>query len=151
LITRVDASHLELPLLEDDLDSVSVIEPSEVIRSIDIPNCAVLCFFSEIIEAIAARGDARQVGLLRAAHGSHPIYEIEHKGQRLAVLHPGVGAPLAAGFLEETIALGSRTVVAVGGAGALVPNLVLGHAVVVDSAVRDEGTSLHYLAPSRTG
>lgn len=30
------------------------------------------------------------------------------------------------------------------------PDLVLGHAVVVDSAVRDEGTSFHYLAPSRT-
>lgn len=29
------------------------------------------------------------------------------------------------------------------------PDLVLGHAVVVDSAVRDEGTSFHYLAPSR--
>jgi len=27
---------------------------------------------------------------------------------------------------------------------------VLGHAVVVDEAVRDEGTSFHYLAPSRT-
>jgi uridine phosphorylase len=26
---------------------------------------------------------------------------------------------------------------------------VLGHAVVVDSAVRDEGTSFHYLPPSR--
>lgn len=42
---------------------------------------------------------------------------------------------------------------AVGGAGALlpdlVPDLVLGHAVVVDSAVRDEGTSFHYLPPSR--
>ena len=34
-------------------------------------------------------------------------------------------------------------------AGALVPELVLGHAVVVDSAVRDEGTSFHYLPPSR--
>ena len=46
-------------------------------------------------------------------------------------------------------ALGARTIVAVGGAGALVPDLVLGHAVVVDSAVRDEGTSFHYLPPSR--
>ena len=32
---------------------------------------------------------------------------------------------------------------------ALVPELVLGHVIVPTSAVRDEGTSYHYLAPAR--
>lgn len=68
----------------------------------------------------------------------------------VAVLHPGVGAPLAAMFLENLAAMGVRTVVGVGGAGALLPELTLGHAVVLGSALRDEGTSLHYLPPSRT-
>jgi uridine phosphorylase len=77
------------------------------------------------------------------------VIEIEHRGERLGVVHAGVGAPLAGGLLEEVIALGGRQFVAVGGAGALVPDLVMGHAVVVDSAVRDEGTSFHYAAPSR--
>ena len=142
--------RMDLPLLEDDLASTAVIEPSEVFAPIDMPECVVLCFFSEVIEALAARDDTRVVQVLAAAHGTHPIWELEHAGTRLAVLHPGVGAPLAAGFLEEAIALGGRYFVAVGGAGALLPDLVLGHAVVVDGAVRDEGTSLHYLAPSRT-
>lgn len=141
---------MNLPLLEDDLDATGVIEPAEVIEPIDIAPCVVLCFFSEIVEQIAARADAKQVEVLVWAHGSHPIYEIQHRGERLAVLHPGVGAPLAAGLVEEAIALGCRTLVAVGGAGGLVPELVLGHAVIIDSAVRDEGTSLHYLSPSRT-
>jgi uridine phosphorylase len=142
-------SAADVPLLEDDRSASSVIEPAEVFAPADIPTRVVLCFFSEIIEAIARRGDATIVHELVAEHGKHPIWEIEHRDQRLAVLHPGVGAPLAAGFLEEAIALGARTVVAVGGAGALVPGLVLGHPVVVDSAVRDEGTSLHYLPPAR--
>lgn len=139
----------DVPLLEDDRCASAVIEPAEVFAPIDIPARVILCFFSEVIEGIATRGDAAMVKELVAAHGRHPIWEIEHRGQRLAVLHPGVGAPLAASFLEEAIALGARTIVAVGGAGALVPELVLGHAVVVESAVRDEGTSFHYLAPSR--
>jgi uridine phosphorylase len=142
-------SATDVPLLEDDRAASAVIEPAEIFAPADIPTRVVLCFFTEIIEGIASRGDAALVKELVAAHGTHPIWEIEHRGQRLAVLHPGVGAPLAAGFLEEAIALGARTIVAVGGAGALVPELVLGHAIVVDSAVRDEGTSLHYLAPSR--
>jgi uridine phosphorylase len=140
---------MDLPLFEDDLHETAMIEPSEVIDAIDMPECLILCFFNEVVDAIASRDDARRVEVLVAAHGEHPIYEIEHRGQRLAVLHPGVGAPLAAGFMEEAIALGCSTVVAVGAAGALDPDLVLGHAVIVASAVRDEGTSFHYLAPSR--
>lgn len=143
--------RVDLPLLEDDLESAAVIEPSAVVSPMDnMPTSVVLCFFSEVLSGLAARADVRVLTVLVAAHGAHPIYEVEHHGQRLAVLHPGVGAPLAAGFFEEVIALGGRTFVAVGGAGALVPELVLGHAIVVEGAVRDEGTSLHYLAPSRT-
>ncbi len=141
---------MDLPLLEDDLDAVGVIEPAEVTPTIDIPPRLVLCFFSELIEQLAARDDAVLVTSRRWAHGPHHVYEIPHRGERLAVMHPGVGAPLSVGLLEELIAHGCRTIVAVGGAGGLVPELVLGHAVVVDSALRDEGTSFHYLAPSRT-
>jgi uridine phosphorylase len=64
-------------------------------------------------------------------------------------MHPGVGAPLAGGFTDELIALGCRAFVACGGAGTLVRDMVVGHVVVPVSAVRDEGTSYHYLPPSR--
>ena len=82
--------------------------------------------------------------------GRNPIYEVELDGRRLGIVHPGVGAPLAAGFLEELVARGARSFVACGGAGVLVPDVALGHVIVPTSAVRDEGTSYHYLAPSRT-
>jgi uridine phosphorylase len=140
----------DLALLEFDPAERALIEPSAVFaRRARIPPTAVLCFFAEIIEALAASGDARVVGRLRAEHGTHPIYAIDRDGRDVAVLHPGVGAPLAAAFLEETIALGARTVVACGGAGAVSGELVAGRVVVPTSAVRDEGTSFHYLPPSR--
>jgi uridine phosphorylase len=75
---------------------------------------------------------------------------LERGGVRVAVAHPGVGAPLAAGFLEELIALGGRRFVACGGAGVIDPRVGAGHVVVPTSAVRDEGTSFHYLPASRT-
>ena len=86
---------------------------------------------------------------LHSEHGVHPIFELEHRGERVAFFQPGVGAQLAALFLEEAIDYGCRAVVACGGAGALDADLTLGHPVVVSAAVRDEGTSYHYLAPSR--
>jgi uridine phosphorylase len=141
---------VELPLLEDDLDSPEFIEPRRrMLDGTDMPSRVVFCFFSEMMDKIAAREDARLIDTLTWAHGPHRVLEMEHRGERLAVVHAGVGAPLAGGLLDEVIALGGQEFVAVGGAGCLVPDLVMGHAVVVDSAVRDEGTSFHYAAASR--
>lgn len=108
----------------------------------------MLCFYSEILAALPSEAD--QVGELRAAHGSHPIWRIRRHGHDVAVFHPGVGAPLAAGFLEEAIVLGAHKVVACGGCGVLSPDVPAGQVIVPTEAVRDEGTSFHYLPASRT-
>jgi len=87
--------------------------------------------------------------VLRSEIGRNPIYQYLTDEGPVSVIHPGVGAPLAAGFVEEIASLGVSTLVACGGAGALVDHLNLGHVMVVASALRDEGTSFHYAAPSR--
>jgi len=140
----------DILLAEFDAERTALIEANMVVSPRDIPRPAVMCFFSEVIEGITRRGDARQVAELRGAHGVHPIWEIAVRGERLAVYHPGVGAPLAAMFMEEAIGLGCAAFCACGGAGAVQPDLALGHVVVPDSALRDEGTSFHYLPPGRS-
>ncbi|MCY4377985.1 MAG: nucleoside phosphorylase [Spirochaetaceae bacterium] len=57
----------------------------------------------------------------------------------------GVGAPAAVVCLEMCVALGARRVVVVGYAGALRPGVDPGDVLLCDRAVRDEGTSYHYL------
>ncbi|HEY7666599.1 MAG TPA: nucleoside phosphorylase [Actinomycetota bacterium] len=137
------------PILEFDPAPTAVIEPSERIEPIEVPAHAVLCFFQDVIETVVAERGGRLIHEIVSEIGPNPIYEIELEGRRLAVVHPGVGAPLAAGSLEELIALGCRAFVACGGAGVLVPELALGHAIVPERAIRDEGTSYHYLPPGR--
>ena len=109
----------------------------------------MITFFGDVVRRLRASGQARLIAENAWEDGPHPLVEIEHAGQRVAVLHSGVGAPLAAGLLEDTIALGCRAFVVCGGAGVLQPELALGHIIVVDSAVRDEGTSHHYLPAGR--
>jgi len=140
----------DAPILEFDPSPTAVIEPNEVVDPIDIPPHVVLCFFQDVIRDVVERHGARQIDVLISEIGHNPVYELEIDGARLALVHPGVGAPLAAGFLEELIARGCRAFVACGGAGVLVPELALGHVIVPTAAVRDEGTSYHYAAPSRT-
>jgi len=142
------------PILEFDSDPAALIEPSAHLCAparvdVDMPVRAVACFFGDVVSRVATEREARQVAFLYSEHGVHAIFELEHRGEPVAFFQPGVGAPLAALFLEEVIDYGCRALVACGGAGALDAELAMGHPVVVSAAVRDEGTSYHYLAPSR--
>jgi uridine phosphorylase len=137
------------PLLEYDSTRQAFIEPSQVIQPADVPAHCIICFFRDVIERVAQERQAKVLVPNRWEDGPHPLYEIAHNGQRLAFFHPGVGGPLAAGLLEEVIALGCRKFIACGGCGVLAQNIAVGHLVVLDAAVRDEGTSYHYLPPGR--
>ncbi|WP_412749756.1 nucleoside phosphorylase [Krasilnikovia sp. M28-CT-15] len=137
-------------MLEFDGPEFAYLEPAEILARVDLPRCAVLCFFSEVLTALSEAPEARLIAELHFAHGRHPIYELRTDEGTVAVVHPGVGGPLAGAILEELIALGCDTFVACGGAGALSRQLSLGDLVVVESALRDEGTSFHYQAAGRT-
>ncbi len=137
------------PILEFDPARRALIEPSEVYRKLDVPEHCVLCFFKEVIEKVANEHAARIHATHHWEDGPHHLYEISYQGQRLAFMHPGVGAPMAAGILEDTIARGCSKFIVCGGAGVLTKGTGIGSLFVVTSAVRDEGASYHYLAPAR--
>jgi uridine phosphorylase len=61
----------------------------------------------------------------------------------------GIGSPSIAALAEELIAWGVKELVSFAWAGGLQPALPPGSIVICDRAIRDEGTSHHYLAPSR--
>ena len=138
-----------LPLAEFDGNSPALFDPSPAHIRGEVPDRAVVCFFRDVIDEVCGDGRADVVAETTWESGVHRLYRLPVEGGHVGVFHPGVGAPLAAGVLEEMIATGCRTFVACGGAGAVIPGLALGHVVVVDSAVRDEGTSYHYLPASR--
>lgn len=140
---------MNYPILEFDPAPEALIEPSKVIRPRDLPEHCVICFFREVIDKVAAQSDAKVAVKNRWEDGPHDIYEINYRDRRLAFFHPGVGAPIAAGLLEEAIAFGCRKFIACGGCGVLQKDIAVGHLIVVSGAVRDEGLSYHYLSPGR--
>lgn len=144
----------DIPLLEYDPDPHAMIEPSahfgiEPGTRPDMPKVGVACFFGDTVRRLAEERSAEIVTHLHAEHGRTPVWATEHAGRRIAFYQAGLGAPLSAGFLEEMLEYGCRTVVVCGGCGALDETLALGHVVVVAAALRDEGTSYHYLPPAR--
>lgn len=138
---------MSYPILEHDPTREAFIEPIKVANR-DVPEACVITFFMDVIEKVKAEHNATVLFDNKWEDGPHPLYEIEHKGERLAFFHPGIGGPMSGGLLEEIIASGCRKFIACGGCGVLT-DLALGHPIVVSAAVRDEGTSYHYLPPGR--
>jgi uridine phosphorylase len=141
--------HFHIPLSEHDEALQAFIEPSARFADGDVPEACVITFFGDVVDRLVEHRGARVLVENRWEDGPHPLLEVEHDGQRLAVLRSGVGAPLAGGLLEETIAVGCRYFIVCGGAGTLHQDLTFGHLVVVSAALRDEGTSFHYLPAGR--
>ncbi len=114
-----------------------------------MPEHCIVCFFKEVLDQVVAERSCRLIRDNRWEDGPHPLYEMDFQGRRVAFIHPGVGAPMAAGLLEEVIAFGCRKFIVCGGCGVLEKEIAVGHLIVVNAAVRDEGTSYQYLPPGR--
>jgi uridine phosphorylase len=140
---------MDLPLFEYDPTREALIEPTAIVKPGVVPDYCVICFFREVIDQVITEFNAKVISENRWEDGPHPVYEILYNDQRLAFFHPGIGAPMAAGLLEEVIAMGCQKFMACGGCGVLVNNVDVGNLIVVSSAIRDEGISYHYIPPAR--
>jgi len=71
------------------------------------------------------------------------------KKEMIYVVPMPIGAPQAARVMEAMVTLGVKKFMVCGGAGSLDDSTTSGKTLIPVSAVRDEGTSYHYLPPSR--
>lgn len=135
------------PILEFDPDQEALISPTiQRKKHAMISEKLLICFFSEVMEQLEKEGQTKKIGTL----GGENVVDIYQFVDKDITLIPGrLGAPAAAGFLEDFIALGAKKILFCGGAGVLRSDLLVGKFMVVKEAIRDEGTSYHYLPPSR--
>lgn len=79
--------------------------------------------------------------------GPGRFFLVNRTGGKVGVNCLGVGAPGAAAQLELQAELGARQCISIGTAGGLRGDQKPGDIVLLTGAVRDEGTSYHYLPP----
>jgi purine-nucleoside phosphorylase len=72
----------------------------------------------------------------------------QYEGYEYGILGCAVGAAFAVLITEELFASGCQLVVSMTSAGQILPVQAPPYFVVIDRALRDEGTSYHYLPPS---
>jgi uridine phosphorylase len=139
----------EYPILEFDCNPKAKIEPLNVVAKIDVPAYCVITFFGDVIADMLQSGKLRQIATFYTATVHLPIYETEYHGRKIGLVQGFLGAAGTAAQLEELIAMGFSRFIVCGAAGVLQKGIQVGHLVVPSSAVRDEGVSYHYVAPSR--
>ena len=66
-------------------------------------------------------------------------------GEKVSVVSTGIGCPSTAIAVEELVELGADTFIRVGSSGSMQPDVHSGDVAIVTGAIRDEGTTLHYL------
>ena len=66
-------------------------------------------------------------------------------GEKVSVTSTGIGCPSTAIAVEELIKIGADTFIRVGTSGGMQPHLKAGDLGIVTGAIRDEGTTLHYM------
>ena len=116
-------------------------------RRPDFPKVCVSTFSENIINKFASMKQAEEIGRLYTANGSLPVYRIIYKNIPIAFYMSRVGAPACVSGLEEVIAMGAEKIVIFGSCGVL-DSSADGKIIVPTCAVRDEGTSYHYLEGS---
>jgi len=138
------------PILDHDDSKSAIIEPSMITKNKPrISENVVLCFFQDVITKYASAGKLKKITYLTTEMGKHPIYSFAFKNQTLSVLQPGIGGPFSAALLEEAISLGGKKFIICGSCGVLDSSVTVGHLLVPHTAIRDEGTSYHYLPAAR--
>ncbi|XVH31525.1 nucleoside phosphorylase [Haloferacaceae archaeon DSL9] len=110
----------------------------------DVPETVFLCFHDGLYEYVTETHSASRFDVWGEGR---VLDEITKSAGVVRV--PGVGAPVTALVVEELIARGTERFCVLGHVGSLQSDVTLGEFVVVDRAIRDEGTSHHYVESER--
>lgn len=138
----------EIPLMEFDGDKTAVIAPDHEGIGRVLPKKAVLAFLYDEVEDYAREMGGRVAAEFVCCSGTYPAYVVAYHGQEIALMRACLGAPAATVMLDWLHALGAEEIISCGSCGAL-EEFEEGRFLVPKRALRDEGTSFHYLPPSR--
>ncbi len=138
----------DTPLFEYDPTPTAVLSPTHEQLDLTLPKKAVLAFLGGTVTDYAARVNAKQVAINETITKEIPIYVLNHHGSELCLCEAPLGAPAATQLLDWLIGYGVREIIATGSCGAL-EHLEENAFFIPTKALRDEGTSYHYLPPAR--
>jgi uridine phosphorylase len=155
--TRVFMNRSALPLLDHPIEQPSAFTPDALIAAVrgerglsvdPVPPICVLDFDGDLTDWLVSTGRARLCPQWACFHTTMHLMDIE--GTQCAIVPRTIGGPYAVLVAEQMAVSGARIVLGLTSAGRVSPDLPVPSLVVATRAIRDEGTSYHYLPPGET-
>ncbi|MDQ3694393.1 MAG: nucleoside phosphorylase [Chloroflexota bacterium] len=143
-------------LVRTDHAESSVFQPERLLREgrrqrgLDrgpVPTVCLLDPDGDVVRSLQQTGRGRRSETWACYHTD--LWETDVDGIPIGVIGNAVGASFAVLVAEELFASGCRLLVSISSAGQLDPAMTLPCTILVDRAVRGEGTSYAYLPPDR--
>lgn len=138
------------PILEFDPSKSSITKVKTDIypQRSKIKRC-LITYFQDVVVKMETSYKIFQAFKLRIEGKRPEVYQLNTPSESIYVLLCPLGAPQAARMIEILSAIGVEKFVVCGGAGTLDDTVTGEKILLATAAVRDEGTSYHYLPPAR--
>ena len=143
-----------LPLLDHPIEEPSAFTPEALMSAVRaarglatlrVPPVCLLDFDGDLTDWMVSTGVARPCPSWACFHTA--MFSVEMKGGSCGVIARTIGGPYAVLIAEQLAVSGARVILGLTSAGRVNPSLPIPSLVVATQAIRDEGTSYHYLSP----
>ncbi len=143
------------PILDHAIEQPSEFTPKRLIEDLRrirkvpsgvVPPVCILEFDGDLTDWLVREGMAEAFPSWACFHTT--MFAMKLEGVMCGIIARTIGGPYAVLIAEQLQAAGARIIIGLTSAGRLAPHLPLPCLVVATAAVRDEGTSYHYLPPS---
>lgn len=149
-------SNLPLELLTHPWEEPSVFTPEALIEAVraerqlpevSVPEVCLLDFDGDLTDWLIQSGQVRRWESWPCFHTHMEAFDVD--GVPIGLIARTIGGPYAVLIAEQLAASGAKVIIGITSAGRVSITVPVPALVIATSAIRDEGTSLRYLPPSR--
>jgi uridine phosphorylase len=150
-------NELSLPLLNHPLDAPTAFRPEDLVESVRafrdkadgvVPEICILEFDGDLTDKLQARGELEPCDAWPCFHST--MWRWKSEDLSCGIIARTIGGPYTVLIAEQLAVCSAKLIVGLASAGRLDSRIPLPSIVLADEAIRDEGTSYHYLPASRT-
>ena len=143
-----------VPLLNHPLSEPTAFTPEALLAAVRAerglvveppPPVCVLDFDGDLTDWLVAKGSARPWKSWPCFHTT--LFSLNVEGAVCGIIPRTIGGPYAVLVAEQLAAAGAQVILGLTSAGRVLGSLPIPSLVIATSALRDEGTSFHYLPP----
>ena len=147
---------INMPLLRHRVSAQTAFSPEALVEAVrkeralgttSVPSVCVLDFDGDLTDWLVGKGIACLYPTWACFHTT--MYSFEVDGVECGIIARTIGGPYAVLVAEQLLVCGGQILLGLTSAGRIDPSLPVPSLVVATSAIRDEGTSYHYVAPAQ--